>query len=192
MTPPTFLFKSGPTYRTFIGRLPCRMRGPMQGFLHTGPSLGHLVPRTPPPPCDTHLGSTCDALKQLDPCTSPPLVHHPQSPGSPTRALWPPPEAVLRGRWASGGCEAQRGVGAWGSSGFLNHHLELTWKRRAGFSSRLGSEGRGKKHPCSSEMRRDAPPCPAPAHWVASGWALGWAKGVLLPAHLARVPEPCG
>lgn len=30
----------------------------------------------------------------------------------------------------------------------------------------------------------------APADWVASGWASGWSKGLLLPANLAGTPSP--
>lgn len=65
----------------------------------------------------------------------------------------------------------------WGSSGSLDHHLEPAWKREAGCSLRLGSEGwqeaPGLPRPCTN--RQGSPLC-------------RWGDA---PAHLACVPGPC-
>lgn len=98
------------------------------GSLHTSPDWGgvHLAPGTPPPPYDTHLLSACEALKRWDPISP--------APATTTGSGWVP---------GMGWREARLGVGPGAPSGSLDHHLELTWKRRAGFSLRLGPEGRG-------------------------------------------------
>lgn len=94
----------------------------------------------PPFISDTHLLSMCDALMQLDT-----LPHQPQSLGFPAPAHWLPPKAVARDLWA----KSVLGL-SWGESGSLDHHLELGWKRRAGFSLRLASEESSRKHANSS------------------------------------------
>lgn len=122
----------------------------------------------PPFPSDTHLLSMCDALMQLDT-----LPRRPQSLGSPAPALWPPPKAVARDLWAKGA------VGlSWGGSGSLDHHLELGWKRRAGFSLRLGSEGERQK------ARKQLRPWP-------TAWVTLLVKGGDAPAHLTYIPGLC-
>lgn len=68
-------------------------------------------------------------------------------------------------------------MGAWGCSGFLDHHLELTWKRRAGISLRLACEGRGRKRPDSSELF---------VCWAGPQFPH-WSWGVMLPTHLACI-----
>lgn len=80
----------------------------------------------------------CDALKRLVPCHA----HHPPSPTPQQRPGAPGP-----GWLRLGGARAR-------ASGPLDHHLEPTWKRRAGFSLRQGSEGRGRDLNCSGPARQ--------------------------------------